>query len=479
VLEGENNKKTEFLILTMQKKSLRLGLFLFLIIVSITFIDAAVLFESDWSTATGTSNAAILDTDKAVPWEDIRGPTAASEVISASGLDFPTTNVLKITAIWNGVGGSFAGPDIDSSLTGAIPDVGDSTYYRVYLRVLIPDSYTADDQSHPYQDGPGGGSQTNWLFKVLPKTDGTWIPQFGWPETAWPNDNWDGPNLNKNQTYRIEHRVHRIGNMTANLHVRVYDSSDVLLYTDSDFDNQQSTATLASTPTFTFRNLNHFKGIRVGDNGLFGGVEADYTPSFIMYHWGGLCMRDDTWCGAYNSTINDTTPPTRSSGLPSTNLSAGTNQTTISLTTNEAATCKYGTTANTAYSSIANTFSTTGGTSHSRLITGLSDGNNFNYYVRCNDSSNNFNTNDFTISFGVDIENQSITTFTYNWSHWHTNETTNFSIYNKTELQSISDVKFANQHGTINFLEKLNLSKLIYDLRNRIRVFSHKNLGEL
>jgi len=31
-----------------------------------------------------------------------------------------------------------------------------------------------------------------------------------------------------------------------------------------------------------------------------------------------------------------------------------------------------------------------------------------------------------------------------------------------------------NKFGTINFLEKLNLSKLIYDLRNRIRVFSHK-----
>ncbi len=96
----------------------------------------------------------------------------------------------------------------------------------------------------------------------------------------------------------------------------------------------------------------------------------------------------------------DKTPPVRSSGSPSGNLLAGTTQTTISLTTNEAATCKYGTTANTAYGSIANTFSTTGGTSHSQLITGLSDGNNYNYYVRCQDSSHKDNTNDYVKRFG-------------------------------------------------------------------------------
>ena len=97
----------------------------------------------------------------------------------------------------------------------------------------------------------------------------------------------------------------------------------------------------------------------------------------------------------------DTTAPVRSSGSPSSNLSAGTTQTTLSLITNEAATCKYGTIANTAYASIANTFAVTGSTSHSQLVTGLTNGTSYNYYVRCNDTVGNVNTNDYGISFGV------------------------------------------------------------------------------
>ena len=48
-----------------------------------------------------------------------------------------------------------------------------------------------------------------------------------------------------------------------------------------------------------------------------------------------------------------------------------------------------------------NTFTTTGGTSHSRTLTGLTDGQSYTYYVRCIDGSGNANTNDYTISFSV------------------------------------------------------------------------------
>ena len=99
--------------------------------------------------------------------------------------------------------------------------------------------------------------------------------------------------------------------------------------------------------------------------------------------------------------ISDATAPVRSAGLPSGNQSAGTTQVTLSLTTDESATCKYGTTASTAYASIATTFATTGGTSHSDTITGLSNGQSYNYYVRCIDGSSNSNTDDYTISFSV------------------------------------------------------------------------------
>jgi hypothetical protein len=97
----------------------------------------------------------------------------------------------------------------------------------------------------------------------------------------------------------------------------------------------------------------------------------------------------------------DSTAPTRSNGSPSGVLASGTTSTSISLTTNETATCKYGTSAGVAYGSLPNTFSSTNSTSHSTTVSGLSDGNSYTYYVRCQDGLNNANTDDFSISFSV------------------------------------------------------------------------------
>ena len=97
----------------------------------------------------------------------------------------------------------------------------------------------------------------------------------------------------------------------------------------------------------------------------------------------------------------DTTPPFRANPQPTGALSAGTTQTAISLTTNETANCKYSTTAGVSYASMPNTFSATDSTTHSTTISGLQDDQTYNYYVRCNDSSGNFNTDDFAITFSI------------------------------------------------------------------------------
>jgi len=98
----------------------------------------------------------------------------------------------------------------------------------------------------------------------------------------------------------------------------------------------------------------------------------------------------------------DTTPPVRFNPQPSGSLTSGTTQTTISLTTIEAATCKFSTTSGIDYDDPASIkFITTGTTSHSTLVTGLSDGNTFNYFVRCKDTAGNKNTDDFKIQFSI------------------------------------------------------------------------------
>ena len=104
----------------------------------------------------------------------------------------------------------------------------------------------------------------------------------------------------------------------------------------------------------------------------------------------------------YNYTGGgDTTPPVLSTGSPTGTLAAGTTSTTLFLTTNENATCKYGTTAGVAYASIVNTFITTGATSHSQNLSNLTNGASYNYYVRCQDAAGNANITDYAISFSV------------------------------------------------------------------------------
>ncbi len=97
----------------------------------------------------------------------------------------------------------------------------------------------------------------------------------------------------------------------------------------------------------------------------------------------------------------DVLPPVLGNGQPSGTLPAGTTQATLSVTTNENATCRYDTMPGTGYASMASSFSVTGGTTHSAAVAGLSDGNAYSFYVRCSDAAGNVNTADFTISFAV------------------------------------------------------------------------------
>ncbi len=97
----------------------------------------------------------------------------------------------------------------------------------------------------------------------------------------------------------------------------------------------------------------------------------------------------------------DITPPVRSNGKPTGTLSSSTTSTTISLTTDEISTCKYSTVSNVLYDYMTNSFSAIDATSHSKLMTGLSSGKTYNYYVKCKDSAGNKNSDDYLISFSI------------------------------------------------------------------------------
>ncbi len=119
----------------------------------------------------------------------------------------------------------------------------------------------------------------------------------------------------------------------------------------------------------------------------------------------GLTINPGTLTGVtITSNVPDTTAPVRSNETPTSGtLSSGTTETTISLSTDENASCKYSGSASVAYASMTNNFSTTGSASHSTVVTNLSDGNSYDYYVRCEDEYNNENTSDVHISFSVSV----------------------------------------------------------------------------
>ena len=109
-------------------------------------------------------------------------------------------------------------------------------------------------------------------------------------------------------------------------------------------------------------------------------------------------------------------PIGRSGGQPSGILAAGTTQTLVTLATDQNAICRYATTAGVSYGSMPNAFATTGGTTHSTLVTGLVNGGVYTLFVRCATSTGDRNPDDYPISFSVGrppaITSVNTTTFT-------------------------------------------------------------------
>ena len=58
---------------------------------------------------------------------------------------------------------------------------------------------------------------------------------------------------------------------------------------------------------------------------------------------------------------------------------------------------------------MVNVFTTTGGTAHSTTVSGLTNGGSYSYFVRCQDTVGNANTNDFIISFSVALSSADTT----------------------------------------------------------------------
>jgi len=93
--------------------------------------------------------------------------------------------------------------------------------------------------------------------------------------------------------------------------------------------------------------------------------------------------------------IISTSQPTNNS-----ELSFGTTDTTLGVSTNLNANCKYSTSAGQEFA-VMTAFSTTGAKSHSSTLTGLINGGDYDYHIKCNDTATGNVSDDYLIHFNV------------------------------------------------------------------------------
>lgn len=210
------------------------------------------------------------------------------EVIPATGLDFPTPNVLRVTALQATTGYAF----LRTTGLGEIP-VGQSRYYRWYFRFTAPDNLE-DQESHPHQDG-NASSQSNWLFHVWHNRGGAgrWTPEFrANTQPDWQLSRWNGPTLRKHQTYRFELRVHRFATNGMRLWPRIYTSDGTLLADTDAFKNDRGQ--VLTMVDLVLPRPAELGGLNAGLNGIAG--QAPFP--FVYGYQGGVAVCTD-WCGRW------------------------------------------------------------------------------------------------------------------------------------------------------------------------------------
>jgi hypothetical protein len=265
-----------------------------------TVVQPAFVFVSDWGTATGLTEAALRDTGRTPSWTTY-DPDGLTEIIAATGLDFPSANVLRVTTSWNGSGSSGSIIRLDES-TGVIPvpAVNDSLYYRWYFRAAVPSAVSTWGTPHPIQDG-FNAADANWEFGARRTGAGLWKPRFNASGTAWPNDSWIlDTNLSTDTTYRFEMKLTRTATGLFTMDARVYNSAGTLLSDGSNFLNSNSSASLTSAPSLTIKNAAEFGGLNSGSNGAFQGTTSGDHP-FVFCYQGGFAVSAADWCGPYVS----------------------------------------------------------------------------------------------------------------------------------------------------------------------------------
>ena len=285
--------------------------------------DATFVFNSDWSTELGTSDAAIRDTGNPFPWGVSKSQGGNFEVVSAAGLGFPPS-LQNVTSVINlGASQSPASPVAGVRIEAGtctqclpIPEIGGSLFYRWYLNVVVPDNLPAgsDQSNHIIQDGAGGTGGINWELLVEGRQNGTWFPRLMAVSDGRGQESFyvlgnsippvgDIP-LSKNTVYMFELQWLRDGLDTFQFHVKLWEvrnGVEVLIHTDQDWHilNRNMTTTLADGVSLNMGTLAMIEGLNWGSNGW---SPPDSASAYTAWHKGGVAVCVNDWCGPHNGS---------------------------------------------------------------------------------------------------------------------------------------------------------------------------------
>jgi len=265
-----------------------------------------VVFQSDWSTATGTSSNAVQDGGRWTSYWEFNNGTGVQllSVVSGASVNGPGgLNALKVLQR----GSTFAanlqqGPVSQGGGGPPIVPVSTDYYVRFYMRnddtsppgdhIVTVDTWQYANLTFVRKMGVSGG----WQF----------VSSFYGCGYTYPVGHWGpGVTLSHGVWYRFEYFVHFVDATHVQMHPRVYDASGTQIMGDADFRqsdygasglwNGSQTWTLASyyAAGYSFCvNPVALTSFGLGNNGQQGAVDTG-----LPWYFAGVQIRTDRWPG--------------------------------------------------------------------------------------------------------------------------------------------------------------------------------------
>src|SRR3989441_3355820 len=281
--------------------------------------SGGVLFQSNWDTALGTSDAAFRDTS--APF----GPWTLFEVGGTVGGN-PNEMVVVNTTAPVGARNSLRIQQQGSSGNGwcrvsRLNFIPPSTDY--YLRFYIRnDDVAGASQDHVVQPGLVGNIYNDLTYLNKGEFAGGWRPRMVLGGNQGPNQtmpSWDltGALLAYGRWYRFEYWVHFTTLARIQVRVRIYVDTGALRWTEANFQpdpggGQWTTATRATyyAGTNPGGGITDF-GITPANlvNMEFGNnASASSSNTGLFWYCAGVQIRNDTWPGPVGGGVPATVP---------------------------------------------------------------------------------------------------------------------------------------------------------------------------